>query len=216
MTRQAPLFTSHARFAATICIASVLSVSVAEAGSAAGCNDYLSGNYQAAMQAFLPLAQKGNPESELAVGWLYDNGLGVDRDETAATKWYRRAANHGDARAEQYIATMYANGQGVAKDLRKAEHWFRLAAQSDNSGGQFGLGVMYRDGIVVSRDLVEAYKWFTLAMRSGTGTPEYDQAAAAQNALAQQMTADEFAKAAAAVAAWKPTRKSAGGSLCAK
>ena len=200
--------------ASLISLLFVLSAGDASAGSAEGCEAYLRGDFASAMHLFLPLAKKGDTESELAIGWLYDNGLGVAHDDTEAARWYRRAAEQGDARAQQYLGTMYASGEGVRKDLVSAEHWFRLAAESDSSGGQYGLGVMYRDGIVVARNPIEAYEWFTLAIQSGIGTPEADQAMLARTALASEMTSDQIVEATNAARIWKPSRKSNNGALC--
>ena len=173
------------------------------AGSTVGCDAYLRGDYAAAMREFRPLAARGDISAQIAVGWLYDNGLGIPHDDAQAVKWYRQAAEQGDARAEQYLATMYAAGTGVPKNLIDAEKWFRLAAEQGSSGGQYGLGVMYRDGVVVIQDPIEAYKWFSLASRSGVGTPEGAQAVAAQSALAASMTAEQIGKADELVKTWK-------------
>jgi TPR repeat protein len=168
------------------------------------CDAYLRKDYKAALAGLLPLANGGNADAQIAIGWLYDNGLGMPHEDDAqAAKWYELAANQDDDRAQQFLGTMYATGDGVDKDLKAAEHWFRLAADQDNPGGQFGLGVMYRDGAGVSRDPVEAYKWLGLAAQSPEATPE---AAVDQLALSRSMTQEQIAAGDAAIAAWNPER----------
>lgn len=187
----------------------------AAAGSSAGCTAYRSGDYVAAMKDFMPLTKKGEAEAQLAVGWLYDNGLGVSHDDGKAVRWYLLAAKQHDARAQQYLGTMYAAGNGVEQNLSAAEKWFRLAAEQDSSGGEFGLGVMYRDGIVVAHDTVEAYKWFGLASRSGQAS-ETDQARSAEMALAKTMTKEQLRSAEIRTKHWRPWRRFAAGDLCKK
>jgi len=176
------------------------------------CDAYLRKDYKAALTELLPLANSGDADAQIALGWLYDNGLGMGHEDDAqAAKWYELAANQGDDRAQQFLGTMYATGDGVDKDMKAAEHWFRLAADQDNPGGQFGLGVMYRDGAGVPRDPVEAYKWFGLAAQSPEATPE---AAIDQLAVARSMTPDEIAAGDAAIAAWKPKQRAVPRQIC--
>jgi len=80
----------------------------------------------------LPLANGGDADAQIALGWLYDNDLGMaHEDDAQAARWYELAANQGDDRAQQFLGTMYATGDGVEKDMKAAERWFRLAADQD-------------------------------------------------------------------------------------
>ncbi|WP_395015361.1 tetratricopeptide repeat protein [Dongia sp.] len=177
----------------------------------AACNAYIGKDYKSALKELSPLAEGGNADAQLAMGWLYDAGLGVDHAPATAAKWYEKAARQGDDRAQQYLGTMYATGDGVTKDLKTAERWFRLSADQNNPGGQFGLGVIYRDGVEVPRDLVAAYKWFGLAARSNAATPE---AGVDQSAVARSMTPDQIAAGNAGIAAWKPKKQTEPRNIC--
>jgi uncharacterized protein len=174
------------------------------AGSTEGYAAYKHGDYAVAMREFRPLAERGDASAQVAVGWLYDNALGVPHDDAEAVKWYLRAAAQGNALAQQYLGTMYGEGQGVPRDFVEAEKWFRLAAQQGNAGGQYGLGIMYRDGVVVARDPIEAYKWFSLAIISGAGTGIDQNASAVRAELSKQMNSEQVRKADELAKAWKP------------
>jgi uncharacterized protein len=53
------------------------------------------------------------------VGYLYRNGLGVDRNPGEALKWYQKAAPH-DAKSAFDLAEMYSAGEGTKVDRPEA------------------------------------------------------------------------------------------------
>ena len=48
--------------------------------------------YSTAFRSWLPLAEDGMPEAQLNLGHLYQEGLGVEIDYSAAFFWYQQAA----------------------------------------------------------------------------------------------------------------------------
>jgi hypothetical protein len=98
---------------------------------------------------------------------MYGNGQGVPRDDEAAVKWYRRAAEQGNDRAQYSLGLMCINGQGIQQDYKEAMKWFRKAAEQGFASAQFDLGVMYHNGEGVSQDYVQAFKWFNIAGENG-------------------------------------------------
>jgi uncharacterized protein len=157
------------------------------------------------MREFRPLAEHGDPAAQVAVGWLYDNGLGVAHDDGQAAHWYALAAEQGCAMPQQYLGLMYAQGEGVPKDFVLAAKWFRLAAEQGDPGGAYGLGVIYRDGDGVPPDLFEAYKWFTVAMAPGNSNPQVQQALTARSALVAKLSREQISRADHLAMAWKAT-----------
>ncbi len=174
----------------------------ARAGVAEGIAAYKAEDYATALRVFRAEADRGVPEAEFYLGWMYDNATGVDHDDSEAARWYRRAAEQGYAPAQHYLGLLYADGEGVGQDLAKAEAWFRRAALQGNAGAQYALGIMYRDGVVVEKDPVEALKWLTLAAEAGT--PGEDDVAAARDGLAKTMSAEERAEAERRARDWRP------------
>jgi WD40 repeat protein len=43
-------------------------------------------------------AEQGNADAQYSLGFMYENGRGVPRDDTAAASWYQKAAEQGNAR----------------------------------------------------------------------------------------------------------------------
>ena len=67
---------------------------------------------------------------------MYQQGKGVEQDDTQATFWYRKAADEFRQAAEREEANgqfdlgkMYENGHGIAQDETKASHWYHKAAE---------------------------------------------------------------------------------------
>lgn len=67
--------------------------SAAHATLEQGLNAYRKGDYVAALQAWQPLATKGNPDAQNNLGVLYEKGQGVERNFVESVNWYRRAAD---------------------------------------------------------------------------------------------------------------------------
>ena len=104
----------------------------ARAGSAGpfavGLEAYDGGDFAASYAAWLPLAEAGDPEAQVALAGLYADGLGVARDWTAAARWYKAAAAAGDAVAQLNLGDLYSRGLGVPRDRVAAYIWLSRAA----------------------------------------------------------------------------------------
>jgi uncharacterized protein len=57
------------------------------------------GDYKAALNELIPLAEKGYAGAQYSLGWMYFNGQGVPKDYDEALRWYREAADQGHAGA---------------------------------------------------------------------------------------------------------------------
>jgi len=94
---------------------------------------YQEGHYQAAMQAFRGLAERGNPAAQFHLGLMYANGDGTPRDRAEAARWYRESASRGFAAAQRNLGLVYSAGDGVARDYVQAYAWINLAAAQGNT-----------------------------------------------------------------------------------
>jgi TPR repeat protein len=63
------------------------------------------------------------------LGWLYKNGLGVERDYKRAASLFEDAASGGDSEAFYHLAFLYAEGLGVPKDTAQAAQLLTNAIQ---------------------------------------------------------------------------------------
>ncbi|KAJ3335599.1 hypothetical protein HDU93_004931, partial [Gonapodya sp. JEL0774] len=95
-----------------------------------------------ALQYAVLAAEQGLPRGMFALGYFYDNGIGVREDVEAAVAWYKEAAERGDAEA---LARLRDMGRGdwkwakladkKEKEARKAQK--RLAKQAAKQNGTF-------------------------------------------------------------------------------
>jgi TPR repeat protein len=88
------------------------------------------GDYQTAYQLMYPLAEQGDATAQDCIGAMYCDGLGVEKDEVEAAKWYEKSANQGNAQAMNALGAMYVNGVGVEQDRQKGLSYITKAAQS--------------------------------------------------------------------------------------
>jgi membrane-associated protease RseP (regulator of RpoE activity) len=66
------------------------------------------------------------------LGYMYDTGRGVSKDDAEAAKYYRLAAEQGQATAQSNLGIFYKNGRGVAKSHVEAARWLRKAIDGGN------------------------------------------------------------------------------------
>jgi TPR repeat protein len=102
------------------------------------------------------------------------NGRGVPKDERAAVRWYRAAAEQGNTSAQFNLGFMLANGRGVLKDERAAVRWYRAAAEQGDADAQFYLGVMLANGWGVPKDEREAVRWYRAAAEQGNAEAQFN------------------------------------------
>ena len=105
-----------------------------------------------------------------ALGWFFQGGIGVAKDEKEAVKWYTKAAEQGEATGQRLLGWCYANGTGVAKDEKEAVKWYAKAAEQGEATGQRLLGWCYANGTGVAKDEKEAVKWYWKAAEQGEAT----------------------------------------------
>lgn len=86
-------------------------------------------DFDTALQAWLPLAEAGDPVAQNSIGYMYRRGFGVAFDEAAAAHWYRRAAEQGLVDAMTNIGFMHDEGRGVERDYVQSYKWFLLASE---------------------------------------------------------------------------------------
>ena len=144
-------------------------------------------------------AQAGVAPAQLALGGIYEKGLGVAKDPQLARVYYLAAAQRGNAKAMHNLAVLYAQGTGGNLDYASAAQWFRKAAMHGLADSQFNLAVLYERGAGTGCNPIEAYKWFALAARHG------DPAAVKKrDEIAQQLDAGQRASVKAAIESFVP------------
>lgn len=137
----------------------------AQADFLAGAAAYERGDYPAAIQEWVPLAEKNDPRALFNLGQMHRLGRGVPRDLARAEEYYLRAAGLGHVGAQANLGSMYFE-RSPAEGGDAIFYW-RQAARGGDPASQYMMGVQYFNGDYLAQDFVEAYAWFSLAAAAG-------------------------------------------------
>jgi hypothetical protein len=135
------------------------------------------------LRIILPLAEKGDPEAQVFIAYMYEGGLGVQKDFKEAFVWYEKAAAKGQVTAQFNIAYLYKNGLGVAKDDKQAAFWYEKAANNGFAPAQNNLAYMYEKGIGVTRNYPLAASWYQKAAEQSHKNAQINLAFLYENGL---------------------------------
>jgi hypothetical protein len=116
-------------------------------------------DYATALDEWRPLAKHGDALAQFQLGQLYENGFGVEQDDTEAMKWYLKSAKQGNVDAKFNIGLMYDLGEGVETDYVEAMKWYLKAAELGSIDAMRNIGFLYEYGQGVAPDENKADKW---------------------------------------------------------
>lgn len=131
----------------------------------AGMKEFNGGNHLVALGHWRPVADKGDADAQHAIGWLYENGLGVTQDYKASAAWYEKAISNGHVGASLNLGNLVDNGRGVPKDYELAADLFQNAADAGFAEAYNNLAQMFRLGQGVEKDEREAAYLFMIAAK---------------------------------------------------
>jgi TPR repeat protein len=197
----------HLRIACLIGFVFAFPDSAAQAGDA-GLAAYARGDYVAALGAWLPLAEQGDPDAQLRVGQMLRDRQGVRwRDFERAAEWFRRAALQGRAEAEYALGRLHYEGFLVPRDAAEMRLMLEAAARQGHAGAQLTLGVIHEYGFdAIRADLTEALKWYELAARKGVADVD-GKLQRLRPRVRAKMTDAQIATALELAAAWSPAHE---------
>ena len=110
-------------------------------------------------------AELGNAEAQYNLGYCYQAGIGVVKDQSKAIEWYSESANQGFNDGLYQMMMAYSNGNGVEQDAQKAFSYALKCAQNGDGTCMFNVIGSYKEGMGVEKDLEKMLEW---AIRLGT------------------------------------------------
>jgi len=112
-------------------------------------------------------AENGEPEAQEALARMYETGVtgALDKDESQALKWRRKAAEGGFTESQRQLGDLYREMPGHKAESLK---WYRLAATQGEFECQMKLG-----GLLQYTDPLESHKWYLKAAERGEVTALY-------------------------------------------
>lgn len=117
--------------------------SPALAGFNEGVAAYQSGNIPLAVTEFRAAADAGHSDSQFNLGLMYEQGIGVTKDEKEALNWYLKASLQGNSNAQYNLAVLYENGRGCDVNFKEAHRWYREAVVQGDGLAVGNLGMLY-------------------------------------------------------------------------
>jgi hypothetical protein len=125
-----------------------------------GQRHYKAGDMVQAVEAFRRCAEMGDATCQLQLGWHYDVGKGVARNDATAVRWYQAAAEQHHRVAQHNLGNMHQLGRGVRKNCRTAVEWFARSSMHNYPPGLYALGRMYQFGFGVKEDRAKAHAFY--------------------------------------------------------
>ncbi len=127
------------------------------------------GNYSSALLELNPLAHEGIADAQALLGYIYLHGMGIPKDNIAASFWLHKAAEQGVAESYALLGFMYLSGDiGGEKNGKEAEKWFLKGALRSDSESQFQLAYLYSHGLHgATHDLNAAFDWYKRSAAKG-------------------------------------------------
>jgi len=124
--------------------------------------------YAKAVTWYKKAAAKDDPIAQNNLGFMYDRGLGVKRDEKKAFELFKAAAEAPiNAPADPYaminLGLSYELGRGTKVDYKEAAKWYYEAAEAKLPEAEYRLSTMYKRGLGVAADEQQASAWLKKA-----------------------------------------------------
>ena len=85
---------------------------------------FAKGQYEAAVEKWLPVAESGHGEAQYHIGMCYYDGKGVQQDYEKAVEWLKKVNSISEGRAKLVLGDCYRYGRGVAKDISLAMDYY--------------------------------------------------------------------------------------------
>lgn len=100
-----------------------------------------------ALKCYKIALENDNLSAALPLGWFYEDGIGVEKDEKKAFEYYKQAYEDGNPDSAYYLARMYYLGRGTEESDAKAFPLLKEASEQGNKNANCFLGSMYGWGV---------------------------------------------------------------------
>ncbi|HEY8061575.1 MAG TPA: hypothetical protein VID74_02200, partial [Gemmatimonadales bacterium] len=124
--------------------------------------------WTSAYQSCVRAAHSGSAASARLVGFLFQHGNGVRRNDDSAAAWFSVAARGGDASAMFQLGDASERGRGVHKNQSAALDWYTRAANDGDAAGEYAVAEAYEKGrLGAAKDRARALQWYRKAAAQG-------------------------------------------------
>jgi serine/threonine protein kinase/TPR repeat protein/Tfp pilus assembly protein PilF len=120
-----------------------------------------------ALKVVLQSVKQEDPEAMNGLGWTYETGWGIPRNDALAVSWYKKSAATGFGWGLNNMGRMCQYGRLVPKDINQALKYYYKAIDAGCEGGMISLAMLYESGTGVPRDVNKAVELFRNAISKG-------------------------------------------------
>lgn len=124
-------------------------------------------NYEYAIKSFKKGALLSNIKCINRIGWMYFDGMGVDKDINEAKKWWLKSVELKSGDAMNNIGLLHRSGLGLRQNFRLAMRWFKRGAELKDAYCMYNIGEMYEMGQGMASDLQAAQNWYKRSAKLG-------------------------------------------------
>ena len=132
--------------------------------------DYKQGAYIKALDAFYPLAKKGDVKAQFNIGMMYAQGQGAKANKDKAIAWYEKAARQNSTKAAYNLGRIYHQSAVTDKHgYEKAKYWYEkaLEGKAKIKEAYTNLAALYMEGHGVAKDEKKAFELLEKAAKMG-------------------------------------------------
>jgi TPR repeat protein len=153
--------------------------------------DYNRNDLKQAARWYTAAAEGGHPKAMYYLAQMYEEGDGVEENQTQAANWYAKAAAQNLPEGEFEYGQKLVNGEGVEQNAQKGSDMVLKAAEAGYGKAQYTMANYYYRGKVVPKNLIEAYVWATQATQTIRVGRDLDRAQDLLSDIKSGMTGQE-------------------------
>ncbi|RIB22159.1 kinase-like domain-containing protein [Gigaspora rosea] len=117
------------------------------------------------------------------LGYNYQHGIGVEKDEKKAFEYYMKAAELGNPTAMNNVSLCYYYGTGVEINYQKSFEYCKRSADLGNAYGINEVGKRYRYGHGVDQDYNKAFEYYKKSVDMGADMAAFNVANCYRNGI---------------------------------
>lgn len=127
------------------------------------------GMYRQALDEYIVIAENtASMYAQFQVGWIYSNGLGVQKSCWDAARWYTLAANRGHHTAQNNLFALYSTGcPDLPRNMPLAVQMLKRAVESNNARAMANLSILYAEGNGVEENEFRAFDYANRSAQAG-------------------------------------------------
>ena len=139
------------------------------------CNTHKETECKEALELAQKSADMNCPRGKNMLGYLYEIGYCVPKNQQKAFELYKEAANENDPIAQYNMGIYYLNGLAVKEDTIKGLRFLEKSAIQGFPNAQYRLAFLYYvGGNTIKRDVSKGIEWLTLASDQGMPDAQYE------------------------------------------